>query len=82
MKKLIPLSTYFLLSTFYFVGCASSPKTTTVYIATDRRIETVTNSVGIVCKAVPNAVMDEMLVKLQELKDLKTEQKVDKRVSK
>jgi len=70
------------LATFAFSGCASKQPTPTVYIATDRRIETCTNSLGIVCKAVPNAVMADMLEKLQELKDLKTEMKVDKRVGK
>lgn len=65
----------------FALGCASrAPETT--YVPTDRRIETCTNSIGIVCKAVPNAVMEEMLLKIRELKDLKTEQKVNQRVSK
>lgn len=82
MKRLIQLSTYILLSSLFVFGCASRSKTTTVYIPTDRRIETVTNSIGIVCKAVPNAVMDEMLVKLQELQEIKEDLKVNQRVSK
>jgi len=61
------------------IGCSSQK---TVYIPTDRRIESCTNSIGIACKAVPDAVMVEMLEKLQELQDLKTQQKVDKRLEK
>ena len=61
------------------VGCIS--KTETVYIPTDRRIESCINSLGISCKAVPDAVMVEMLEKIQELEELKRETKVDKRVS-
>jgi len=79
MKTTTLLTSSLLLLTFAF-GCSSAPKVT--YIPTDRRIESCTNSLGIACKAVPNAVMEEMMVKLQELKDLKTEQKVDKRVGK
>lgn len=63
-----------------FVGCIS--KTETVYIPTDRKIESCVNSLGISCKAVPDAVMVEMLEKIQELEELKREMKVDKRVSK
>lgn len=62
------------------VGCIS--KTETVYIPTDRKIESCVNSLGISCKAVPDAVMVEMLEKIQELEELKREMKVDKRVSK
>lgn len=62
------------------VGCIS--KTETVYIPTDRKIESCINSLGISCKAVPDAVMVEMLEKIQELEELKREMKVDKRVSK
>ena len=62
------------------VGCVS--KTETVYIPTDRKIESCINSLGISCKAVPDAVMVEMLEKIQELEELKREMKVDKRVSK
>lgn len=62
------------------VGCIS--KTETVYIPTDRKIESCTNSLGISCKAVPDAVMVEMLERIQELEELKREMKVEKRVSK
>lgn len=62
------------------VGCIS--KTETVYIPTDRKIESCINSLGISCKAVPDAVMVEMLEKIQELEELKREMKIDKRVSK
>lgn len=62
------------------VGCIS--KTETVYIPTDRKIESCVNSLGISCKAVPDAVMVEMLEKFQELEELKREMKIDKRVSK
>ncbi len=60
-------------------GCIS--RTETVYIPTDRKIESCTNSLGISCKAVPDALMVEMLEKIQELEELKREMKVDKRVS-
>jgi len=63
------------------VGCAANPPAT-VYVATDRRIESTTNSIGIACKAVPDPVFAEMLVRLQELDDLKREIKIDRRVSK
>lgn len=62
------------------VGCIS--KTETVYIPTDRKIESCINSLGISCKAVPDAVMVEMLEKIRELEELKREMKIDKRVSK
>lgn len=62
------------------VGCIS--KTETVYIPTDRKIESCVNSLGISCKAVPDAVMVEMLERIQELEELKREMKIDKRVSK
>ena len=62
------------------VGCIS--KTETVYIPTDRKIESCINSLGISCKAVPDAVMVEMLERIQELEELKREMKIDKRVSK
>ena len=60
-------------------GCIS--RTETVYIPTDRKIESCTNSLGISCKAIPDALMVEMLEKIQELEELKREMKVDKRVS-
>ena len=62
------------------VGCIS--KTETVYIPTDRKIESCINSLGISCKAVPAAVMVEMREKIRELEELKREMKIDKRVSK
>ena len=62
-------------------GCASN-QPEIVYIPTDRKIESCTNSLGISCKAVPDAVMVEMLEKIQELNSIKTEMKVDKRVTK
>jgi len=62
------------------VGCTS--KQATVYIPTDRHIEPCTNSIGIACQAVPNAVFCEFLEKAQELKDLKKEMAVDKRLQK
>ena len=75
MKPIFIIS--FVLTTM--VGCIS--KTEMVYIPTDRKIESCTNSIGISCKAVPDALMVEMLEKIQELEELKREMKVDKRVS-
>lgn len=76
-KLLAPL----LLSAFLmFVGCQT--KTQTVYIPTDRRIESCTNSIGIACKAVPDAVFAEMAEKIIELKELKKTAEVDKRLQK
>jgi len=62
------------------LGCTSSQRVQ--YIPTDRKIEACTNSLGIACQAVPNAVFCELLEKAQELKDLKTEMAVDKRLEK
>jgi len=59
-------------------GCSSPAP---VYVATDRKIESCTNSVGIACKAVPDAVFAEMLVRLQRLKDLQQKAEVDARLS-
>jgi len=61
-------------------GCTS--KQPVQYIPTDRKIEACTNSLGIACQAVPNAVFCELLEKAQELKDLKAEMAVDKRLQK
>lgn len=58
------------------IGCQSA----VVYVPTDRRIESCTNSLGIACKAVPDAVFCELLEKAQELKDLKAEMAIDKRL--
>lgn len=62
-------------------GCAAQPPRL-VYVPTDRRIESCTNSFGIACKAVPDAVMVEMLEGLAELKALKTERAVNERLGK
>jgi len=62
--------------------CGCSTKATVRYIPTDRHIEPCTNSIGIACQAVPNAVFCELLEKAQELKDLKKEMAVDKRLQK
>ena len=76
-KLLAPL----LLCAFaLFAGCHT--KLQTVYIPTDRRIESCTNSLGISCKAVPDAVFVEMSEKLIELKELKRTAEVDKRLTK
>jgi len=61
-------------------GCFSDGSKGVIYVAADQRIESCTNSLGIACKAVPDVVYAEMLKRLQELKDLKTEMKVDKRL--
>jgi len=63
------------------LGCSTRPPAV-CYVPTDRRIEPCTNSIGIACQAVPNAVFCELLEKAQELKDLKSELSVDKRLSK
>lgn len=60
------------------IGCQSA----VVYVPTDRRIESCTNSIGVACKAVPDAVFVELLEKVQELKTIKTEQAIDKRLAK
>lgn len=64
--------------TIITIGCQSA----VVYVPTDRRIESCTNSLGIACKAVPDAVFCELLERAQELKDLKAEMAVDKRLTK
>ena len=69
-----------LLISLCLVGCASKP--VTIYVATDRKIESCTNSLGIACKAVPNAVMADILSRLEEFEALKTEKAVDKRLEK
>lgn len=70
------------ITSLFLIGCLTAPKTKICYVPTDRRIESCTNSIGIACKMVPNAVFAELLDKAQELKDLKTEMAVDKRVGK
>lgn len=66
--------------TIFVYGCFSGPKSKTVYVPTTEVIESCTNSYGIACKAVPDTIYAEMLKRLQELKDLRTEMKVDKRL--
>jgi hypothetical protein len=68
-------------STAFLIGCNTS-KTVIKYVSADRRIESCTNSVGIACKAVPNAVFEDLVNATVELQDLKREIKLDKRVSK
>lgn len=68
-------------STAFLIGCNTS-KTVIKYVPADRRIESCTNSVGIACKAVPNAVFEELVNATVELQSLKREIKLDKRVSK
>ena len=68
-------------STAFLIGCNTS-KTVIKYVPADRRIESCTNSVGIACKAVPNAVFEDLVNATVELQDLKREIKLDKRVSK
>ena len=75
-KLLAPLLSAFLM----LVGCQT--QTQTVYIPTDRRIESCTNSIGIACKAVPDAVFAEMAEKIIELQELKKTAEVDKRLQK
>jgi len=65
----------------YVLGCSPKPPPVQ-YVPTDRKIESCTNSIGIACQAVPNAVFCELLEKAQELRDLKTEMAVDKRLQK
>ena len=67
-------------ATVIFTACTSN--NTVLYIPTDRRIESCTNSIGISCKAVPNAVFVEMLEAQIELKALQREMKVEKQLSK
>ena len=68
-------------STAFLIGCNTS-KMVIKYVPTDRRIESCTNSIGIACKAVPNAVFEDLVNATVELQDLKREIKLDKRVSK
>ena len=64
----------------FVAGCCTS-KTVIKYIPTDRRIESCTNSLGIACKAVPNAVFEELLTAQIELQALRREMKIDKQLS-
>jgi len=74
------LSVGSIVCTIFVYGCFSVPKAKTVYVPTTEVIESCTNSYGIACKAVPDTLYAEILKRLQELKDLKTEMKVDKRL--
>ena len=80
LSRLLPV-VFCVFSTAFFVGC-NCTKTTIKYVPTDRRIESCTNSIGIACKAVPNAVFEELVNAIVELQNLKREIKLDKRVSK
>lgn len=62
-------------------GCIGA-STVIKYIPTDRKIESCTNSIGIACKAVPNAVFEELLSARIELDYLRKEMKIDKQLSK
>jgi hypothetical protein len=80
LTRILPV-VFCVFSTTFFASC-NSTKTTIKYVPTDRRIESCTNSIGIACKAVPNAVFEELVNATIELRDLKREIKIDKRVSK
>ena len=82
-QRLLPSLLAALLLSFYCLsGCRASSTASPIYIPTDRKIESCTNSLGIACKAVPNAVMVDMLARLEEYEALKTEKAVDKRLEK
>jgi hypothetical protein len=80
LSRLLPVI-FCVFSTAFLVGCYST-KTTIKYVPTDRRIESCTNSIGIACKAVPNAVFEELVNATIELQDLQREIKLEKRISK
>lgn len=80
MTRLLPV-VFCVFSTAFFMGC-NGTKTTIKYVPTDRRIESCTNSIGIACKAVPNAVFEELVNATIELQDLQREIKLEKRISK
>jgi hypothetical protein len=80
MTRLLPV-VFCVFSTAFLVGCYCT-KTTIKYVPTDRRIESCTNSIGIACKAVPNAVFEELVNATIELQDLQREIKLEKRISK
>lgn len=79
LTRILPV-VFCVFSTTFFASC-NSTKTTIKYVPTDRRIESCTNSIGIACKAVPNAVFEELVNATIELRDLKREINLDKRVS-
>ena len=80
LTRILPV-VYCVFATAFLIGCNNS-KTVIKYAPTDRRIESCTNSIGIACKAVPNAVFEDLVNAAVELQDLKREIKLDKRVSK
>lgn len=80
LTRIFPV-VFCVFSTAFFMGCNGS-KTTIKYVPTDRRIESCTNSIGIACKAVPNAVFEELVNATIELQDLRREIKLEKRISK
>jgi len=77
--KTILITCSLFLVAFLVAGCATGART--VYVASDRRIESCTNTAGVACKAVPDAVFAEMLVTLKELENMKKERKVESRLS-
>lgn len=80
LSRLLPV-VFCAFSMAFLVGCYCT-KTTIKYVPTDRRIESCTNSIGIACKAVPNAVFEELVNATIELQDLQREIKLEKRISK
>lgn len=80
LTRIFPV-VFCVFSTAFFIGC-NGTKTTIKYVSTDRRIESCTNSIGIACKAVPNAVFEELVNATIELQDLRREIKLEKRISK
>lgn len=80
LARILPV-VFCVFSSAFLIGCNTS-QTLVKYVPTDRRIESCTNSIGIACKAVPNAVFEDLINATIELQDLKREIKIDKRVSK
>lgn len=79
LARLMPL-VFLALALVFLAGCMA-PKTIIKYVPTDRRIESCTNSLGIACKAVPNAVFEELLSARVELDCLRREMTLDKQLS-
>lgn len=80
LTRILPV-VFCAFSTVFLIGCTTS-RTVIKYVPSDRRIESCTNSIGIACKAVPNAVFEDLVNATVELQDLKREIKLDKRASK
>lgn len=59
-----------------FIGCKSD----TVYLTGDTYVEPCTNSQGVACWAVPNPLMEQILLRLQKLKNLETWERVQIRL--